>query len=820
MDRYVCVHGHFYQPPRENPWLEVVEQQDDAYPFHDWNERITSECYAPNARARILDDQGRIARLVNNYARMSFNVGPTLLAWMKGSAQETYEGVLEADQRSAKRFGGHGSAIAQVHSHTILPLAHPRDARTEVRWGIADFRHRFGRDPEGMWLAEAAVDEAALELLAEHGIRFTVLSPYQAAAVRRLGGSSWVDVQGGDIDPTRPYVVKLPSGASIAVFFYDGPISQAVAFEGLLESSEAFEQRILSGFNGRAGAQLVNLATDGESYGHHHRHGEMALAATLQRLLERDDLELTNYAQYLSLFPPDHEVRLVPRSSWSCSHGVERWRSDCGCGSTADRHQRWRAPLRAALEWLREELASRYEAMCSELATDPWAARDDYLEVVLDREGNLPAFLATHARRPLADPEVVRLLQLLELQRHALLMFTSCGWFFEELSRPEPVQVLRYAARALQLAAELTGRDDLEEPFLRLLAEAPSNEARFRDGRGVYEQLVRPSVADLEQVAAHFAISSLSAPYGELERIGSYEVERDAYELRDAGRARLAYGRLTVRSVVTLTRTQIEFAVLHLGDHNVVCGVRPRGDDAAFAALGTAVEDHFDTADFPEVIRAIDEHLGEPQYSLRSLFRDEQQRILDTVLATTLDEIEGNFRVVYRGRAPLMRFLTDLGAHVPAPLRGAAEVVLNADLQRALGTSALDPHHVGSLLEEAERFGVPLDEPGLAHTLAATLSRLAHRLSAWLEMDAGRFLTFQEEHEGALHRIDTILEVLTAMPFEVDLAPAQDVVWRTLRDHGPVLHGRSREGDAVAARWLQELERLALGIGVVPPERT
>jgi alpha-amylase/alpha-mannosidase (GH57 family) len=818
VDRYICVHGHFYQPPRENPWLEVVEQQDAAYPFHDWNERITTECYGPNTRARILDDQGRITRLVNNYARMSFNIGPTLLAWMQDAAPDTYAGIQEADRRSAKRYGGHGSAMAQVFGHAIMPLLHPRDAHTQVHWGVTDFRHRFGRDPEGMWLAECAVDDATLELLVDHGIRFTVLSPYQAAAIRPAGAKAWQDVSGGRVDPTRPYEVPLPSGRSIAVFFYDGPISQAIAFEGLLEDAPTFERRLLGGFTGRAGAQLVHIATDGESYGHHHRHGEMALAAALHRLYTRDDVQVTNYAQFLELHPPDHQAQVVQASSWSCAHGVERWRSDCGCGSEPGRHGRWRAPLKAALDWLRDELADRYVALASDLLTDPWAARDDYLEVVLDREGRLPGFLARHATRQLDDTEVVRCLQLLELQRHALLMHTSCGWFFEELSRPEPVQVLRYAARAVQLAEYVTGTDDLEERFQELLAEAPSNEPRFGDGRGVYAQLVRPAKADLEQVAAHFAISSLSWPYGHRERIGAYEVERDDYELREAGRAKLAYGRLTVSSAVTRSRSRIEFGVLHFGDHNVVCGVRDRGGDEAYERLAAALEEQFGTADFPEVIRTIDDQLGGDRYSLRTLFLDEQRRILGTVLENTLEEIEGTYRVIYRGRAPLMRFLTDLGAHVPPALRSAAEVVLNGELAEALSSSAMDPNHVRSLLDEADRFDVVLDTAGLTRRLETTITRLARRVAASLDEDARPFLSFDDEAATGLARVDTILEVVELLPFEVDLADAQDVVWRTMRDHLAPLRERAATGDAVAARWAEELTRVAFAVHVVPPD--
>jgi alpha-amylase/alpha-mannosidase (GH57 family) len=810
--RYVCVHGHFYQPPRENPWLEVVEQQDAAYPFHDWNERITAECYAPNARARVLDGDGRIAWLVNNYARLSFDVGPTLLAWMQDAAPETYAGILEADRRSTDRFGGHGSAMAQAHSHAILPLSNERDRRTEVRWGIADFRHRYGRDPEGMWLPETAVDDATLDLLAEHGIRFTVLSPYQAARVREPGAAEWTEVDA--VDTTVPYLVHLPGGRSITVFFYDGDIARGVAFEGLLDSAEAFEQRLAAGFTDREGPQLVHVATDGESYGHHHRHGEMGLAATLHRLAGREDLEVTNYAQFLALHPPIHEAEVVQASSWSCAHGVERWRSDCGCASESGRHQRWRAPLREALEWLRDELAGRFETLAEGLLSDPWAARDDYIDVVLDRDGNLGAFLERHAVRPLEDDEVSRVLRLLEMQRHSLLMFTSCGWFFEEIGRLEPVQVLRYAARAIQLSRVLTGHDDLEGAFQARLAAAPSNDPSLRDGAGIYDKLVRPGVTDLEQVAAHFAISSLFWRYGESEHIGAYEVLRDDYHLRESGRAKLAFGGLTIRSTVTRSRTHVEFAALHLGDHNFACGVRPRATGGDYARLGRELEQLFDTADVPGLIRAIDDHFEGEGYSLRTLFRDEQHRILETVLAETLAETEGAYRVIYRGRAPLMRYLADLGTQLPRPLRRAAEVVLNADLRIELARPDLAPDRVRDLLEEAGRFEVELDDEGLAHTLSATVAELAARTAAHVFAAHEDLTTFESEHVATLDRIHALIEVVGIVPFEVDLSPPQEVPWRLLHEHETSLLARADAGDEIATRWCEELGLVAAVVGV------
>jgi alpha-amylase/alpha-mannosidase (GH57 family) len=591
LERYICIHGHFYQPPRESPWLEAIEVQDSAYPYHDWNERITAECYEPNATSRILDQEDRIVKIVNNYSRISFNVGPTLLAWMEHAAPDTYAAILEADRVSRRRFGGHGSALAQVYNHMIMPLANARDKLTQVRWGLRDFERRFGRRAEGMWLAETAVDVATLEALAAEGVRFTVLAPSQANKVRRRGEAAWSDVSGGRIDPTRAYAAYLPSGKTISLFFYDGPISRAVAFERLLASGETFANRLNSGFNNtRSWPQLVHIATDGETYGHHHRHGDMALAYALEYIEERGLAKLTNYGEYLAKHPPTHEVQIFDNSSWSCVHGVERWRSNCGCNSGGHPgwQQEWRKPLREALDWLRDELEPAYASQAATLLNDPWAARDAYIDVILDRDqASVSSFFMAHASRSLDGVERTVALKLLELQRQTMLMYTSCGWFFDELSGIETVQVLRYAGRAIQLAQELFG-DDFETPFLARLAQAPSNVQEYGDGRRIYEALVRPAAVDHERLMAHYAISSLFEAYGPQSEIFCYCVERDAFQRGERNGARMVVGRARVSSAITEENDHMAFAAMHLSDHRFYGGIGLAGDDAAYAALTAA----------------------------------------------------------------------------------------------------------------------------------------------------------------------------------------------------------------------------------------
>ena len=482
--RAVCVHGHFYQPPRENPATDELPPQPSAAPARDWNERITDECYAPNAAARIHAADDRPERTVSNYARMGFNFGPTLLRWMQRRRPEVYRAILAADLESRERFG-HGSALAQVFHHAILPLSNARDRATEVAWGIRDFELRFGRPPAGMWLSECAADVPTLEALAARGVAFTILAPRQARRVRAPGGE-WSDLGEGGVDPRRAYRVPLPSGAAITVFFYDGPRSQAIAFEGLTDDGAVFADRLRGGFRDDDDAQLVHVATDGETYGHHKTFGEMALAFALEELARDPSVTLTNHASFLAAHPPTWDAEIVEPSSWSCAHGVERWRSDCGCRA-AGGSQAWRGPLRAAFDFVRDALAPRFEEEGGRHLTDPWAARDAYVELVVDGSADARARFLGRWRRDGGDDEVA--LRLLEMQRHALAMYTSCGWFFDDLAGIENLQVMAHAGRALDLARPSFG-DGYDAPFLERLAAAES--AEKGNGRDLFEREVRP----------------------------------------------------------------------------------------------------------------------------------------------------------------------------------------------------------------------------------------------------------------------------------------------------------------------------------------
>jgi alpha-amylase/alpha-mannosidase (GH57 family) len=745
--RYVCIHGHFYQPPRESPWLEVVERQDSAWPFHDWNERVHAECYAPNATARILDAQGRIERISNNYASISYNFGATLLSWMEEASPEVYRRIVAADQKTREQRDGHGSALAQVYGHVILPLANERDKRTQVIWGVRDFAHRFGRRPRGMWLSETACDTATLEALAEQGIELTVLAPHQARRVRPTSASAWHDVLGGRIDTRRAYEIALPSGRTIAAFFYDGPTSRAVAFERLLDDGSRFARRLTAAFDGRSEPQLSHIATDGETYGHHHRFGEMALAYALSVIEEDPSIRLTTYEEFLTRHPPEWRAEIVEATSWSCEHGVERWRANCGCktGGPPQWTQDWRAPLRAALDWLRDQLIEVFETEGARLFRDPWAARDGYIDVVLDRsDESVRRFLAEHQRTdrdaPLADPEIVRALELLEMQRHAMLMYTSCGWFFDDLGGIETVQVIEYAARAVQLATVIAG-DRFEAPFLARLAAARSNRAELGDGKDIYLARVRPAMIDLRKVGAHFAAASLFEEYRDSERVFGFDVDVLEREHASAGQARLAFGRMRVRSRVTWASEELSFAVLHLGDHNLSGGVRTWDGAASshgasshgassHAAMTKEINEAFGRADIAEVLRAIERHFPGGTYSLRTLFRDEQKKILDEVLGATLEGVERDYEQIYSQFAPLMRYLASLGQPVPKALHQAAEYTLTARLRRELERGRdVDLEAGRALVREARDAGVTLEGPELGRATEAALEEMLAELT-------------------------------------------------------------------------------------------
>jgi alpha-amylase/alpha-mannosidase (GH57 family) len=793
MSRYICIHGHFYQPPRENAWLEEIEFQESAFPYHDWNERVSAESYAPNSASRILDDKGRIIAIVNNYARISFDAGPTLLAWMQRADREVYEAILQADRESRERFRGHGGAMAQAYNHLILPLASGRDKRTQIIWGIRDFESRFARKPEGLWLPETAVDLESLDLAAEQGIVFTVLSPYQALRTRKIGDREWTDAGRGAVDSKRAYLCRLPSGRSIAVFFYDGPIARDIAFGDLLENGQRFAERLAGAFSpGAAGGEIVHVATDGETFGHHHRFGDMALAYGL-RHIERNKLaEITVYADYLERFPPTHEAEVIENTAWSCAHGVERWRSDCGDSSGAHPrwNQKWRTPLREAMDWLRDKSLAPFEETMSEWGEDPWRTRDDYIAVVLDRRPeNVEAFFGRNFGRPLSSGDKTRALKLLEIQRHAMLMFASDGWFFDDISNVETVQVIQYAARVLQLLRDVSGVD-LEAEFTGRLAEAKSNLPALGDGARVYETLVRPSIVDFPRLAAHYGVSSLFEDYPQAVKIAHYAASAGEAERQSAGGRKLALGRVTLKSEITWEQRSFAYAVLHLGDQNLTAGVKESLSDDRFESMRLGIREAFAAGDMTSIIRLIDRHMGDHSFSLWHLFKDERRKVVAALLKDSMRALDADFRRIYEANRPVMEAMKRIDIPLPEMLLGPAAFVLNADFRRLMEAPETDLDALEAIVGEYRRWFLEPDKSDLGYVAKRKIESLMTR---W----AG------DPRDGSiLKSVDLLLNALKPLELDIDLWKSQNLYVSRGRQALAENTARAARGNVAAKAWL------------------
>jgi alpha-amylase/alpha-mannosidase (GH57 family) len=760
----ICIHAHFYQPPRENPWLEAIEVQDSALPFHDWNERIEKECYGPNARAKLMGDRG-IKALRNNYEDISFNVGPTLLSWMEERAPDTLRRIVEADARSRAARRGHGNALAQPYNHMIMPLASDRDKITQVLWGIEVFSRYFHRDPEGMWLPECAVDLKTLRILAEYGIRYTILAPHQCRRIRPIGGSAWRDTEGGSVDPSTPYLMRLGAGKSLVVFFYDGPISRAVAFEGLLASGETLFRRLLNAFSPkREWPQLVHIATDGESYGHHHHFGEMALSYCIDLLKTRRDLKLTNYGEFLELHPPHMEAQIWEGSSWSCVHGLGRWRSDCGCSSGRQGwHQKWRSPLRRALDFLRDEADAFYEERASGLFRYPWVARNRYIAVILDRSWrSRQEFLEINARDRLSEEERGKALKLLELQRNRLLMYTSCGWFFDEISGIETVQVLRYAARTVQLGKEL-GKS-WEKQLLSMLEEASSNLPEYATGRGVYEQLVSTSSVDLRRVLASSAVKASFDELRTASPVYCFDMDLLEAEKRHRGSVDLTVGRIRAVSRITAESEDATFGVLLVGGADVVCALTGFLGHESYEALREDLFARLEGGDFSGLVRAMDRHFSGDTFTLRDLLMEDRRSAVERIVQTPLARLTPVFRTLYDDYQSSVALMREYDPSLHSAVRQLTEYLLARELRDAAAVygNVLELPRVREILQRASSWGLELRCEILEHSVNRDLFRrldmvlqsprteAAESMERALELARAMKVRFNEEELRAL----------------------------------------------------------------------
>lgn len=815
-EKFLTIHGHFYQPPRENPWLEAIELQDSALPFHDWNERICKECYNPNSVSRIVDNKNQILDIVNNYQYMSFNFGPTLLSWMEEFAPLTYERIIKADIDSISEHSGHGNALAQVYNHMIMPLANAHDKETQVKWGIRDFEYRFGRKPEGIWLAETAVDDATLKVLVDNGIKFTILSPYQALKIRKTGDKEWQDVSWGNIDPARSYkyTLKCDSKKSIDLFFYDGAISRSVAFDELLKDGNRFIKRLKEGVSEtRNYPQLVNIATDGESYGHHTKFGDMALSYVLKIKAEDEGFKITNYAEYLDKYESDYEVDIKQASSWSCFHGVGRWKEDCGCstGGHPGWNQKWREPLRNALDYLRDELAKVFEAEGPKYFNDnPWTIRNKYIDVILDRNYiTIRKFQKENFKPDLTEEQKVKGMELLEIQRQAMLMYTSCGWFFSEISGIETVQIMKYAARAMQLVARFTN-EDFETHFKDILSQAKSNIAEFGTGKDIYERFVKPSVVTAKQIACLWAISSLYQDFEDEEDVYCYTVKRHSYQKVQKGSSNFLVGHIEISSKVTLQKANLMFALMQYAGGDFHCAIKEFSNDAEFNELQATLIKTFALNPITEIIRTLDEKFGKEYFTLKDIFIEERKKILQILLKDQLEKFGNTYKEMYDQGKGSIYHMQNLGLEIPKEFKISAEYALSHRYNDLLAGSdgfVETPiiQQIKDINFEAKRMNISIDKTPSNKNFAKRIITNLNRLTKSFE----------------IQQADTIIElfeIVEKLDLQIDISEAQNVYYNKIYHRiGDILENNEKEPRDKDIKFIKLLlnigEKLNINVG-------
>lgn len=769
---FLTIHGHFYQPPRENPWLEAIELQDSALPFHDWNERINKECYNPNSVSKIVDSRNRILDVVNNYEYMSYNFGPTLLSWMEQFAPLTYERIIKADIESISEHNGHGNAIAQVYNHIIMPLANEHDKETQIKWGIRDFEYRFGRKPEGMWLAETAVDDDTLRILEANGIKFTILSPYQADKFKKKGDKEWTDVSWGNIDPARSYKYNIKSapGKSIDLFFYDGAISRSVAFDELLKDGNKFIKRLKEGVSDcRDFPQIVNIATDGESYGHHTKFGDMALAYVLKVKAKDEGFKITNYAEYLEKYRSDCEVEIKQASSWSCFHGVGRWKEDCGCstGGHPGWNQKWRKPLREALDYLRDELVIIFEQEGPKYFDNVWEVRNKYIDVILDRnEMNVKKFQQENFKPDLSDEQKVHAMELLEIQRQAMLMYTSCGWFFSEISGIETVQIMKYAARAMQLATKFSNKD-LETHFLEILSEAKSNIPEHGTGKDIFERFVKPSIVTTKQIASLWALSSLYQDFEDEESVYCYTIKKEAYKKVQKGSSTFVVGHIEIQSKITLQKSNVMFALMQYSGGDFHCAIKEYSDDFEFNKIKTNLIKTFLMNPLTEIIRSMDECFGKEYFTLKDIFIEERRKILQILLKGKLEKFSQTYQVMYDEGKGSIYHLQGLGLKIPDEFKISAAYALSHKFNDIVVHSGgfLDEDSIQQATDlnyEAKKIDIQLDKTPSNKIFSKKILQNINRLV----------------HSFEIQQADVLLEIfdsINKLELQIDISEAQNI---------------------------------------------
>jgi alpha-amylase/alpha-mannosidase (GH57 family) len=794
----ICIHGHFYQPPRENPWLDTIELQDTAHPYHNWNEKISAECYSQNSFSRILNEEKKIRKVLNNYSYISFNIGPTLINWLRKNDFETYQAIIDADKISRSRFSGHGSAIAQAYNHIIMPLANRNDKITQVKWGIADFVFHFDRYPEGMWLPETAVDIETLEILAENNIKFTILAPHQVHAIKQIQAEQWQVKKSHDVDVTRTYLCKLPSGNHIHIFIYNGAISHAVGFGTLLNDGKAFAERLVeAGSGGGHRPKLVSIATDGETFGHHHRFGDMALAFALNYIYEKDLANLTIYGEYLEKYPAEYEIQIHEFTSWSCPHGVKRWFTDCGCnfGIQPGWNQKWRLPLRTSLDWLRDQINQYLEIHFSSNFKDFWRARNDYALVMLNRQDFvIQSFLNQQLNIDREKTDYTFFIKLMELQRLMMLMYTSCGWFFDDIGNIESVQVLRYAVKTLEIFENVSGQN-IRNEFYNRISEAVSNLPDKKNALYLIENKILPGRVDVFRAGIHFAISLFY--YGSLEKVEKfhYSVKKDYSEKITLSGLVVLIGRFNIKDTVTLEPVTFQFIALEKSSFNVQTYATISMSSTEFDNVIKKIKKMIADSEYDQIPACVAGYFKKP-YSLNHLFKDEQTKIAQLKLNQALNELARSRNSIFFRNLKTITFLSRNKVNLPIQIVSMMSGVFTKKILEVFNSEKINTKILEKYLKKAEKLSVILyvDEieftaSGKIYQLMNEVLRINHNID-----------TFKE--------IYLVLEILDKSYLELDIWKAQNIYFKLTELKLPEYQAKAGQGDKNALEWISIYKKM------------
>ncbi len=797
LSKYVVIHAHFYQPSREDPWLFEIPQEESAYPYHDWNERITEECYRPNALIPIIDSEGRVIDVINNYSWISFNVGPTLLKWLQEKAPDVYEAVVEADHISRSRFSGHGSAIAQVYNHMIMPLASREDKYVAAYWGIEVFKEAFGRLPEGMWLPETAVDDETLDVLAELGIKFTVLAPHQAREVRGPDGV-WVDVSGGRIDTRQPYIYKTSSGRSIVLFFYDARLSHGVAFGDLLSNGDIFAKNILKAFSNSGDVELVTIATDGETYGHHKKYGHLALAYALRDLNAKKLARITNFGEFLELNPPRQEVKIFEKTSWSCVHGIERWRGNCGCRIDVNRawSQEWRKPLRNSMDWLLNEVKGVFFREAREVFIDPLNALLNYASFMGKPEESVTNYLSKLIKIPVTKDIMIRALKLLEMMRHAYLALSSDGWFFDDISNIESIQVMKHAARSMQLAEELAGVF-LEPTYLKFLEDARSNIQDLGNGAEIYERYVKKAFVDFHDVCILHSMLNLNNNSPErVRRVFGYLIEDLGSESHVLGSLKYSFGKARITFLATLeSRECVHYS--HSINGRVLIGASTSPEGLDLRGLHNTLRDYVSDNDFTGLEKFVLQSFSKVR-SFSELRRDFQNVIISSYFNNLLDRVHGRVKEILTTNYSIARSAVLSRAPFLDYFKEFIKLYVTYELRELLNKQLLDPSNLSDVLTMIKEFGVEL--PTVVSELDTGISNQLRSLVKDLNN-----LSVLKNAEKSV----SVLKNLISASALRNLWKTRATVCLLMRKYGDSLRERVEERDEMAVEVLTILKELS-----------